>query len=42
MTIPKLPNNIQNLELIVYPKFEKGKYFCKFDNGERKNFSNVL
>ena len=39
MTIPKLPNNIQNLELIVYPKFEKGKYFCKFDNGERKNFS---
>ena len=39
MTIPKLPKEIEKVKLIVYPKFEKGEYFYKF-NEQKKNFFN--
>ena len=39
MTIPKLPDVVKNLKLVVYPKFEKGKYFVKFDDLKQEPFN---
>jgi len=39
MIIPKLPDEIENLKLVVYPKFEKAKYLVKYDNSKKESFS---
>ena len=39
MIIPKLPDEIENLKLVVYPKFEKAKYLVKFNNSKKESFN---